>query len=96
LPKNIYLCRKNLNTAIMVRQIFTPKEGNLTIPFEIPKEWYGKQVEFIAFPLDLEDPQETDLWDNLPIEAKQDIEQGITEIAKGESVEYEPLMARYR
>jgi hypothetical protein len=35
----------------MYRQIFTPTERNHTIPFTIPSEWYGKEVEFIVFPV---------------------------------------------
>ena len=35
----------------MYRKIFTPTELNNTIPFTVPSEWYGKKVEFIAFPV---------------------------------------------
>jgi hypothetical protein len=33
----------------MYRQIFIPTENNHTI--SIPREWYGKTVEIIAFPV---------------------------------------------
>ena len=36
----------------MHRQIFIPNEQNNLIPFVVPQEWYGKTVEFIAFPID--------------------------------------------
>jgi len=36
----------------MVRQLFTPTEYNPTLPFTVPREWFGKMIEFIAFPLD--------------------------------------------
>jgi hypothetical protein len=36
----------------MHRQIFIPSEQNNLIPFVVPQEWYGKAVEFIAFPID--------------------------------------------
>ncbi|MDR1746624.1 MAG: hypothetical protein LBR49_05065 [Tannerella sp.] len=80
----------------MVRQVFIPTEGNNSIPFTIPREWYGKQVEFIAFPVVQEEVSDTDFWNSLSLEAKQDIELGISEIANGESIEYEQLMAQYR
>jgi hypothetical protein len=35
----------------MYRQIFIPTEHNAVIPFAIPKEWYGKKVEIIVFPV---------------------------------------------
>jgi len=35
----------------MYRQIFIPNEQNSSIPFSIPREWYGQSVEIIAFPV---------------------------------------------
>ena len=35
----------------MYRQILTPTESNNVIPITIPREWYGKEVEIIAFPV---------------------------------------------
>ncbi|MDR0792345.1 MAG: hypothetical protein LBE82_03485 [Chitinophagaceae bacterium] len=35
----------------MHRQIFIPSEQNNAIPFIVPREWYGKLIEFIAFPV---------------------------------------------
>ncbi|MDR2907682.1 MAG: hypothetical protein LBU91_06820 [Bacteroidales bacterium] len=35
----------------MYRQIFIPSEQNNLIPFVVPQDWYGKPVEFIAFPI---------------------------------------------
>jgi hypothetical protein len=35
----------------MHRQIFIPSEQNSAIPFVVPREWYGKLIEFIAFPV---------------------------------------------
>jgi hypothetical protein len=35
----------------MYRQIFTPTENSPMIPLTIPREWYGKTVEVIAFPI---------------------------------------------
>jgi len=36
----------------MYRTIFTPTAFNSTIPFTVPSEWYGKQIEFIVFPIE--------------------------------------------
>ena len=36
----------------MYRQIFTPTEHNSIIPISIPREWLGKKVEIIAFPVE--------------------------------------------
>jgi len=36
----------------MYRTIFTPTETDSIIPFSIPREWYGRDIEVIAFPLD--------------------------------------------
>jgi len=36
----------------MYRTIFTPTAINSTIPFTVPSEWYGKEIEFIAFPIE--------------------------------------------
>jgi hypothetical protein len=33
----------------MYRQIFIPNEQNSNIP--IPREWYGRKIEVIAFPV---------------------------------------------
>jgi len=35
----------------MYRQIFKPTETNNQIPFIVPKEWYGMNVEVIAYPV---------------------------------------------
>jgi hypothetical protein len=37
----------------MYRTIFIPTEMDNMIPLNIPREWYGRNVELIAFPLDL-------------------------------------------
>jgi hypothetical protein len=44
----------------MYRQIFTPNEKNCSITLSIPREWYGQQVEVIAFPVSTSDKIETD------------------------------------
>ena len=36
----------------MYRTIFTPTAINSTVPFTVPSEWYGKEIEFIAFPIE--------------------------------------------
>jgi hypothetical protein len=36
----------------MHRQVFVPTESSSFLPFLIPSEWYGKEVEFIVFPLE--------------------------------------------
>ena len=38
----------------MYRTIFTPTETDSVIPFSIPREWYGQNVEFIVFPLNMQ------------------------------------------
>jgi hypothetical protein len=35
----------------MYRQIVTPNEQNSIISLPIPNEWYGQEVEIIAFPI---------------------------------------------
>jgi len=37
----------------MYRTVFTPTERDNKIPFNIPQEWYGKDIEVIVFPLDM-------------------------------------------
>ena len=37
----------------MYKTVFTPTEVDNIISFNIPREWYGRNVEVIAFPLDL-------------------------------------------
>ena len=36
----------------MYRTVFTPTEADNMIPFNIPREWYGRDIEVILFPLD--------------------------------------------
>jgi hypothetical protein len=39
----------------MFRQVFIPTEDNNTIPFfNIPREWYGQEIEFLLFPVKYE------------------------------------------
>jgi hypothetical protein len=40
----------------MFRTVFTPTETDNTIPFDIPQEWYGRNVELIVFLLDTTNP----------------------------------------
>ena len=37
----------------MYRTIFIPTETDHTIPFSVPREWYGRNIELIVFPLDM-------------------------------------------
>jgi hypothetical protein len=37
----------------MYRTVFTPTETDSMIPFSIPCEWSGRDIEFIVFPLDM-------------------------------------------
>ena len=37
----------------MYRTVFTPTEKDNMIPFNIPREWYGRNIELIVFPLDI-------------------------------------------
>ena len=37
----------------MYRTVFTPTEMDNKIPFNIPREWYGRNIEVIVFPLDI-------------------------------------------
>ena len=37
----------------MYRTVFTPTETDNMIPFNIPREWYGRNIEVIVFPLDI-------------------------------------------
>ncbi|MCL2041587.1 MAG: hypothetical protein FWG84_06080 [Bacteroidales bacterium] len=37
----------------MYRTIFTPTEMDSMIPFSVPREWYGRNIEVIVFPLDM-------------------------------------------
>ena len=36
----------------MYRAVFTPTETDNMIPFSVPHEWYGRDIELIAFPID--------------------------------------------
>ena len=36
----------------MYRTVFIPTESDSMIPISIPREWYGRDVEVIVFPLD--------------------------------------------
>ena len=36
----------------MYRTVFTPTEMDNMIPFIIPREWYGLNIEVIVFPID--------------------------------------------
>ena len=38
----------------MYRTIFTPTETDNRIPFSIPREWFGRDIEVIVFPLDMQ------------------------------------------
>ena len=44
---------QNFNLNTMYRTVFTPSETDSIFPFLVPREWYGRDIEFIAFPLDL-------------------------------------------
>ena len=37
----------------MYRTVFTPTEADNMIPISIPREWYGRNIEVIVFPLDI-------------------------------------------
>ena len=37
----------------MYRTVFTPTEADNIIPVSIPREWYGRNIEVIVFPLDM-------------------------------------------
>ena len=37
----------------MYRTVFTPDETDNMIPVRVPREWYGRDVEIIVFPLDM-------------------------------------------
>lgn len=41
----------------MYRTVFTPTETDNMIPFSIPREWYGRNIEVIVFPLDMPQTQ---------------------------------------
>ena len=52
--KKLYLCGGNYNKVkAMYRTVFTPTETDNTIPVRIPREWYGRDIELIVFPLDM-------------------------------------------
>ena len=37
----------------MYRTVFTPDETDNMVPVRIPREWYGRDIGIIAFPLDM-------------------------------------------
>jgi len=37
----------------MYRTVFTPTEMDNMIPFSIPREWYGRNIEVTVSPLDM-------------------------------------------
>jgi hypothetical protein len=45
----------------MYKQVFTPTEKNNTVT--IPREWYGKEIEVIAFPISEEAKLQTKATD---------------------------------
>jgi hypothetical protein len=36
----------------MYRQVFVPTENNNNISFNVPREWYGREIEFVVFPIE--------------------------------------------
>ena len=51
--ENVYLCGGNIKkNETMYRTVFTPTETDNMIPFSIPIEWYGCDIELIVFPID--------------------------------------------
>ena len=46
----------------MYRTVFTPTETDNIIPISIPREWYGRNIEVIVFPIEIQ-PQHTKLQD---------------------------------
>ena len=55
----------------MYRTVFTPTETDNMIPFNIPRNWYGRKIEVIVFPLDMDQKllQETVKKDKLKFKA---------------------------
>ena len=51
--KKLTYFRGVIKNKTMYRTIFIPTEMDSMIPLNIPREWYGRNVELIAFPLDL-------------------------------------------
>ena len=43
----------------MYRTVFTPTERDNTIPINIPREWYGRNIEVIVFPLDTQQKKQS-------------------------------------
>ena len=43
-----------------------------------------------------EKAQEQDFWDTMPEERKQDVEKGLTEVLREETVKYESIMKKHR
>ena len=51
----------------MYRTVFKPTEKENMIPFNIPREWYGRNIEVIVFPIDtpqtpVQETTEKDEW----------------------------------
>ena len=43
----------------MYRTIFIPTAYNSTVPFTIPEEWYGKEIEFTVSPIEHKEKKKT-------------------------------------
>jgi hypothetical protein len=43
-----------------------------------------------------EKAQEQDFWDTMPEERKQDVEKGLSEVLREETVKYESIMKKHR
>ena len=55
----------------MYRTVFIPTETDNMIPFNIPRAWYGRNIEVIVFPIDMDQNllRETVKKDELKFEA---------------------------
>ncbi|MCB1192673.1 MAG: hypothetical protein H7A23_21860 [Leptospiraceae bacterium] len=47
----------------MIRQIIIPENGIVTI--QLPKDFIGKEIEIIAFPLPVKEQSKNSSWKNL-------------------------------
>jgi len=50
--KKLYL-RGELENKAMYRTVFIPTETENKIPVSIPREWYGRNIEVLVFPIDI-------------------------------------------
>ena len=51
----------DIKIIVMYRTVFTPTERDNMIPINIPREWYGRNIEVIVFPIDIPQKEQSSM-----------------------------------